>query len=329
METYGVLKGYAVDRRLGQGSSPHYQIHIVDTDSDYRIAINVRSTIAPYDVEYLVDDRFTHPITTELQDLPLGFTRLDDRRPGAIALDYIRGNLFQRDKLIPLPFNVPGPDNDLNEKVDAQIQRAIGDEQALVYAFGESFHNNRRDRYFGFMPGKGMHNIHMNQGNTGRFESENGVWQDGGLLIHFPLMDQWVAIFLKFQSQVWHTDEVMGRSIIEMPQLIPTRPAGMVRIVAALVNPADSPAQKTVTLLNTSPSSVDLTDWAIMDKFQNRRSLSGLLEPGSTQIITIATPMQLSNNGGIITLLDDQGMKVDGVSYTREQAHKPGWSVVF
>ena len=33
--------------------------------------------------------------------------------------------------------------------------------------------------------------------------------------------------------------------------------------------------------------------------------------------------------GGIITVLNEQGLKVDGVSYTKEQASQPGWTIVF
>ena len=46
------------------------------------------------------------------------------------------------------------------------------------------------------------------------------MWQDGGLIIHFPPLrepdgterfpEQWVGIFLAFQSQAWHTDDVTG-----------------------------------------------------------------------------------------------------------------------
>lgn len=36
----------------------------------------------------------------------------------------------------PLAYDIPGPDNDLNEKINAYIQRAIADEYAEVYAFG-------------------------------------------------------------------------------------------------------------------------------------------------------------------------------------------------
>jgi len=38
---------------------------------------------------------------------------------------------------------------------------------------------------------------------------------------------------------------------------------------------------------------------------------------------------QLSNKGGTISLLDKNGVKVHGVSYTKKQARKEGWSIVF
>jgi hypothetical protein len=39
--------------------------------------------------------------------------------------------------------------------------------------------------------------------------------------------------------------------------------------------------------------------------------------------------VQLGNKGGIITLLDDRGLKVDGVSYTDQEAKREGWRLVF
>ncbi len=47
LKTYGVLKGRPISKRLGSGSSPHYQIHVVDNTTDYRIAINVKSSLSP------------------------------------------------------------------------------------------------------------------------------------------------------------------------------------------------------------------------------------------------------------------------------------------
>jgi hypothetical protein len=39
--------------------------------------------------------------------------------------------------------------------------------------------------------------------------------------------------------------------------------------------------------------------------------------------------MTLSNQGGIITLLDAKGRKIHGVSYTKKQAEAIGWTVAF
>ena len=51
LRSYGVLKGKAIEVRLGAGQRPHYQVRIVDNTIDYRIAINVKSQLAPSEVE--------------------------------------------------------------------------------------------------------------------------------------------------------------------------------------------------------------------------------------------------------------------------------------
>ena len=42
-----------------------------------------------------------------------------------------------------------------------------------------------------------------------------------------------------------------------------------------------------------------------------------------------ADGFQLGNKGGAITLMDARGFKVHGVAYTREQADREGWTIVF
>ncbi|MBD1864810.1 MULTISPECIES: DUF2278 family protein [Trichocoleus] len=338
LKEYGVLKGRPVARRLAVTSNAHYQVHLVDDDTDYRIAINVKSKLSPSELEYLIDENFNHPITASLVNLPLGFKPLQSQ-PGGLALDFIRGNLLDRTKMIPLPFNIPGPDNDLNDKIDHYIQRAMSDEEALIYAFGERWGPEPRtkDKIFGFLPGNGIHDIHMNQGNAKKFEQDDGVWQDGALLIHFPTDNRWIGIFLKFQSQCWHTDDTTGHCIVAKPA--PGHPTEtpikgevdlVVRIIAALVNPEGADLGiETVTLLNTSPTSIDLTGWAIADRLKNKHSLSGTLASGSMLVVQLPQTVQLGNKGGIITLLDSRGIKIDGVSYTEKQAAREGWTLVF
>lgn len=208
---YSLLKGRPVDYQLATAKTRHYQILVSENETLHRIAVNVQSADGS-EVLFLVLPRFEHPITDKLAQQKIGLHPVQSS-PGGFALDYIRGNLARPEEFIPLPLSTPGPDNDLNEKLDGYVQQAIADKNALLYAFGAPWgpERNNPDPYFGFSPGRGIHDIHMNQGNPpGRFADDNGPWQDGGLLIHFPNNHQWVAFFLKFQSQSWHTDDRTG-----------------------------------------------------------------------------------------------------------------------
>ena len=348
LKNYGVLKGRPIDRQLGSGRNPHYQIHVVDETTDYRIAVNVASQLSPSELEYLIDAQFEHPFQPQWEQLSQGWHSLASR-PGGPALDFIRTNLFDPRKLQPLPFNIPGPDNDLNEKLDHYVQRAMADEEALIYIFGERWgpEQTKKDKIFGFLPGNGVHDVHMNQANVGRFTQDDGVYQDGAMLLHFPGHGQWVGIFLKFQSQTWHTDDTTGHQTSTDtsgppsdpgepvspfdPGVRPTpeAPDGAVRIVCALVNPIKSPEVETVTLLNTTNQPVDLAGWRIVDRDKNAMALSGILPPGDTRRVTLSPPVMLPNKGGIITLLNADGLRVDGVKYTKADAALPGFSVKF
>ena len=218
-------------------------------------------------------------------------------------------------------------------------------ENSAVYAFGEKWGpETKRDKYFGFKPGNGIHDIHANQGNSDAWRRDDGVYQDGGLIIHLPDEARWVAIFLAFQSQCFHTDDTTGHRIpgacngapkphkpkphIDEPVVIRDKD---VRIIAALINPEGHDyGLESVTLLNTTPDSIDLDDWAIVDKNKKKAYLSGSIGEGETRRITLSgKDVQLSNKGGIITLLDRKGLKVDGISYTKKEASRSGWTMVF
>jgi uncharacterized protein YukJ len=328
LKNYGVLKCRATDRQLGEGSTPHYEVLVTDNQDQHRIAINVKSKQSPSELLYFVDENFNHPILKGLVALENGFHHIESK-PGELGLDYIRGNFFDSKQMKPLPHDVPGPDNDLNELIELYVGRAIASPDATLYAFGEKWgpEQDVKDKYFGFLPGNGIHDIHMNQGNAGQFQKDNGIWQDGGLLIHYPSRQQWVGIFLTFQSQSFHTDDTTGNRIDTV--IAPTT-AG-IRIVAALVNPrGDDKGKETVTLINTSPDKVDLTGWALANNMKRKQPLSGAINPGEVIKVSLnQKDMQLDNTGGIITLLDNQGLKIDGVSYTKENTQNEGWMIMF
>jgi uncharacterized protein YukJ len=338
LQKYGVLKGRAVAAKREEGqASPHYQVHINANNSHYRIAVNVMSQLSPSELLFLVDDNFRHTITATLPSLPMDFTPLKSTAGGQ-ALDFIRGNLFNRLDMRLLSASLPGPNNDLSDRIEHYVTRAIEEADALVYAFGQRWGPEPQipDKIFGFKPGNGIHDIHMNQGNVPPHVGDDGVWQDGALLFQFPFAQQWVAIFLAFQSQAWHTNDQTGHTNPDVPQPGPgpqpgpSEPDHVIRIVGALVNPiGPAPEKETVTLINASSSPINLSSWQIADKLKHKHALSGTLGPGASLTVALPPEVQLGNKGGIITLLNDKGLKVDGVSYTGQQAQKEGWTIVF
>lgn len=50
---------------------------------------------------------------------------------------------------------------------------------------------------------------------------------------------------------------------------------------------------------------------------------------GESVIVKLSKNVPLSNKGGIIALLDDKGIKIDGVSYTKEEAGQEGSWILF
>ncbi len=224
MKNYGVLKGRVYDRKLATPQAEHYQLLVNRGGKPHRVAINTLSQTAPTLVLFYLNDNFHHPITDAIlaAKLPIGYTELRGLSSAnvnvkGICLDEIRSNLFRLQDLKPLQPSAPGPDNDLNDKMDMIVKQAISDPTAVLYAFGEHWQDTTgADNYFPEVsPSRGVHQIHMNQGNPAgtSYFAENGVYQDGGLLFHFPSRNKWVAIFTAFQSQIFHTDDVYGKTI--------------------------------------------------------------------------------------------------------------------
>lgn len=206
IRTYGVLKGRVVrgvpERR---GRTPHVQVLVDAGGTQFRVAIGTRSASGEPDLLFFADPDFRHSLLERTVELEDGFHRLEPSRESG-ALDYVRGSLVTHEQMRPLPVDLPGRDNDLSEKIGSLVDRAKADPAARLYAFGGRWgpEPQQRDVEFGFLPGNGLHDVHMNQGNPpGRHAHDNGAWRDGALLIHFPRQDRWTALFLAFQSQQW------------------------------------------------------------------------------------------------------------------------------
>ena len=340
LQSYGVLVGSitnALDSTAAMqknpGSKPHFQILVEANNVQYRIAVNVKSDQQPSDLQFYLNDDYKHPILDHLKELTAGFLKLDNK-PNTAALDYIRGNLFDFNNLQIVPSLLSGPDNDLNDIFNLYVQRAKDTAGAMVYAFGSRWgpEPNKNDDYFDFLPGNGIHDIHMNQGNTGSHARDNGIYQDGGLFIYYPPEQRWVAMFLKFQSQVVHTDDQNADPIEPPAQQPGSSKEKAVKIFAALVNPkADDVGKETVYLLNTTDKDLNLEGWMIADKLKKKEIIRNVILSAldTVHIKLSGRSAQLSNDGGIITLLDNEGLKIDGVSYIKKDVEKQGNLITF
>lgn len=195
---YSVLKG---DPQPGQvsGAHPHFRIPVQTAAGSFTIDVNVQSFDGS-EVLYRIVQPFTPPNAASLLGLPDGVTKLPSQ-PGRLALDYVRETIggqpmVARSSMTLLPI---GNQTGLQDQVATVVNQAIQDDGGIVYAFGSSFAD----------PGgaAGIHDIHMNQGNPlNNFGQDNGIWQDGALFLYLPSQDQWIAVFIAFQTESWQTD---------------------------------------------------------------------------------------------------------------------------
>ena len=336
LKSYAVLKGRPLATCASAQGHPHFQLHLEAKGDSYRVAINVRSMQEPSEMEYLIKLRFGHPITTGLSRLSPGLHPVECQ-PGGLALDFIRLNLFPHDQFLKLPSHQPNGGADLNQVLEGIFAGAIADPGCWVYIYGEPWQADASDRLFRFYPSRGLHDVHMNQGNDPCHLEQDGCWQDGAVLIEQPRQQRWTGLFLKFQSQTWHTDPASGHALASLqwpwPAALPTgghNEESAVRIIAALVHPLNGELpHESVTLLNVSPYPVDLGGWHLTGDSKGRWPLHGRLVPGEAREIPLGPALPLDKHGGIVTLVNREGLKVHGVYYTAEQAARAGWRIPF
>jgi uncharacterized protein YukJ len=347
VERYGVVIGRMRRRTLDRNADrPHYHLLLEAGDEFFHIAVNVRSAVDRAELLYLIDDRLEHPHAEIWKALRPGSTPLAPT-PDSGAIDFIRGQIVDR-RDFRIAHRARRGEGGLPDLLDLHVNRAMNAPDVLTYAFGARWgpKPGEIDRTFRdqpIEPSDGIHNVHMNQGSQeahdpgdGRHADESGPWQDGALLIHDTRHDDWTGIFLAFQSQQWHSDDQTGQ-----PALPPgrtgdwNRPSGeepdfRVRIVAAMVNPGGpAPEAECVTLLNTTAETISLAGWTVINGDRRATRLSGTIPPRASLVVELSPDAPLGNRGGTIGLLDDRGLKVDGVAYTRRQAEREGELITF
>jgi len=227
---YGVLRGNVIDSIPYKSGADHFQIEI-QADELYRIAVDVYSQFAgtkqkyahdgntTLDTDRMVmfykDENFAHPLTAEILKVKTGFTAKADLDP-SLGLDYLRTapSLFPVNAMkVVAPRSAAGPGENLNNDIGPWVDKATNNPDAEVFAFGSGWDDNApgshpdTQAYFNPNPSVGIHDIHMNQGDTGKEAKYNGINQDGALFFYFSGNNQWVAMFFRFQVQSTKTDD--------------------------------------------------------------------------------------------------------------------------
>jgi uncharacterized protein YukJ len=343
------LKNYRLfvgryERGMMSPDTNHFEIKLHTGNDYYRVAVNVRSQDGSM-LMTLVNEDFKHELCDRLleafpQDGTFDINAPEKRRQ--FGLDLLRRNMVgDFNRMVLLPNNAPGLDNDLEDKLTALLNRSKADPGARIFAFGEQWPStSKQDRYFPEIKDQGLHDIHLNQGNpSGSHDQDNGVYQDGGLLIFFPSLNRWTAVLLAFQSQFntlnpasLHTDDVSGNRI----DVIGGDGGvvdGEIVITGALVNPKGNESGKEkVILLNTTSRAFSLENWQLVDRTRRAFIIRNVsIQPGSTVEINIpeGSDFSLSNQGGTISLLNAHGIKTSGVQYTKSQARAEGRIIPF
>lgn len=350
---YGVLRGKP-DRWMREegDATPHLQIRILDdSGAAWRIAVNVQSDTGSEVAFWLVDPLTAHPIIASIAGTLSGFTTTAHGPDH--ALDFVRAPLFDWTKGRALPATGQAAADDMQDLLSLYLTQchAVGGE---VLAFGAKFDRNLHkpiDHDFGNLDGlHGIHDIHLNQGNVGAHASDNGAYQDGGLLLVHP--DRVIGLFLGFQTQRVPTDEtgrptssataiaelIAGAAPAPAPEPAPTPgpPSGpqppvppsplvgaAVYLERALINPAGSdPGLEVVVLGNLATAPTALDGWVLEDKNGRITTIAGVTAAAgaSVAILLDGNGVQLGNKGGNLILRSPDGQQADVVVYTADDA---------
>ena len=211
---YSVLAGDPVSGKVVTGSSTHYQITMNAPGGPFTVAVNIQS-VDGSEVLYAIEENFTPPDEAGLLALPMGMTSLQSA-PGGLALDFVRSQvngkpMITREQMTLLPqVRSKGLSEEermlsrarasaLQNAVVTLLNMTIADKNGVIYAFGSAYADGGKV--------DGIHDIHMNQGNPVKNHGgDNGIWQDGALMIHLPSQGTWTAVFIAFQTESWDTD---------------------------------------------------------------------------------------------------------------------------
>ncbi len=213
---YGVLVGtlytYYSDRAFSDRKYYHCNLKVKAGKSFYRCPIDLDNKHDAFGVQWRLVE-LAQGALHHLLSLREGWYPLDST-PESGALDYYRSP--ELEPTVECKAVLPNEDH-LNGAYCAAWKYGTG--VAAFRALEPLLKHARKILVFGepFRNGKGVHNIHQNQGDPpySRWHQENGHWQDGAVVA--LRRDNTAAAFLcKFRSQHFFAEPALseGRSLL-------------------------------------------------------------------------------------------------------------------
>jgi uncharacterized protein YukJ len=342
----GKVRAYAA---AAPPTNPHLWVILEAGGKQWFATINVRSDkglpgepVGKSYLYYYIDHDFSHPIVPSVLARPQGLSPVERTYAGG-AVDFQRGNLFDPAAMRILPPEGAG-DSGLAHQLGAMLELAKSQDCDVIF-YGNAFakdNPHQTDAAFGYTPDTpfGLDNIHMAQGDPQAIDMrlhENGIWHDGAAFLWDAQARRMSAIFLAFQSQSWHTNDagelIYGTTGCEPPPYDFSAggfaPLPRMKRAAEITSAHRAPdGTASVVIANMTSAPLDLTNWRLLIDAQATHPLPATaLAPGAPCSAPLPAGA-LNDTGGLITLNNPAGLRVDGVAYLGGDATK-GWSTAF
>ena len=194
MEKYVMFRGKVIDKWYDFDKRAHYHIVAMDDEGKrFDLAVNIGSIyekmneIVSSNLKVYYDESYScrKGIVRKILLQKNGITECHK----GLYLDYIRMKLFPHEKMIQMKgFDVTSIY--LTEIIEKNVVQAMNNDDYEVIAFGRLYAN-----------GKGLHDIHMNQGSVDKFRKNDASYSDGGLFFRNRRDDKITAVFIAFITQ--------------------------------------------------------------------------------------------------------------------------------
>ncbi len=194
MEKYVMFRGKVIDKWYDFDKRAHYHIVAMDDEEKrFDLAVNIGSIyekmneIVSSNLKVYYDESYScrKGIVRKMLLQKNGITECHKD----LYLDYIRMKLFPHEKMIQMKgFDVTSIY--LTGIIEKNVVQAMNNDEYEVIAFGRLYAN-----------GKGLHDIHMNQGSVNKFRKNDASYSDGGLFFRNKRDNKITAVFIAFITQ--------------------------------------------------------------------------------------------------------------------------------